>query len=738
MGSFLAYLYPGQWYDGGKQSPFGFTTARCAEYGSCAKIMKIEEEEVQKVEAAKKEQGSPATTEPGEEETRRQEEAARPGKNEEASASSERVLTEEIKGEAPEVPGKLRLPPWSESGGKKRSRMDRSPTETPVHDEEEERCAEDVAKKHEEKEEAADKRMRRGKDAESAGCGEMLTYTDSMFDELVMETQRFEQKYKGDNNPTSIENKVQGCTGIVHNVPNECVEVPSTPTHCSGLSTPIQQQMESLGQGIGKAVISPLSQGSRRKRRRESREEEEKERLAEERVCQRAREICRSEKDTEPKSTILKKVEEIGNTFEKNFFEWHLLAVRLEQLKYNISPLEEGKLPPDVKPFQPHRRQMRDFQEKWQKSLDKDITLSLNIERGATLLEVNQAVQAFQEQIYMDCQKQALTWTMSKLKAACSAESVTNEIMHIEYEEPFETDMYREARKKATLEIGEKEMMYTRWKVREVLQSKLLSNDQKESEELEFRRQIYDLKDPKKAMEWLYEKIEGELPQAVEHATKKTKEEMEEFQDQNQFIPKWKYDNASKSTFNAALGTQIGMSWALLGYSSPTGESYFDPQDKSAGKGKGKGAKSKGRKGKRKGAGKDSKSSEVPTSKDFGREETAKNEGEKEDTPGGWDSGRQSTHPKGKKWEKTNWDKSWEDSEWDAGGKWPENKVQEDKKQWPGKKGQDTNPSTTAQDKAESWEWAKQDWGAEKKKPPPPPSAPSHSYSKRGRYGGTY
>jgi len=158
---------------------------------------------------------------------------------------------------------------------------------------------------------------------------------------------------------------------------------------------------------------------------------------------------------------------------------------------------------------------------KWHQSLDKEITLSLQIVKGATLLEVNQTVQAFQEQIYMDCQKQALTWTMSKLKAACSAESITNEILHIEYEEPFVTETYKEARKKATLELGEKEMMYTRWKVREVLQSKLLSNEQKEDEELDFRRQIYDLKDPKKAMEWLYEKVEGELPQAVEHATKK-------------------------------------------------------------------------------------------------------------------------------------------------------------------------------------------------------------------------
>jgi len=113
--------------------------------------------------------------------------------------------------------------------------------------------------------------------------------------------------------------------------------------------------------------------------------------------------------------------------------------------------LEEGKLPPDVKPFQPHRRQMKDFQEKWHQTLDKNVTLSVEIEKGATLLEVNQTLQAFQEQIYFDCQKQALNWTMSKLKAACSAENITNEILHIEYAEPFETETYKEARKKGHL-----------------------------------------------------------------------------------------------------------------------------------------------------------------------------------------------------------------------------------------------------------------------------------------------
>jgi len=722
-----------------KKSPFGSASVFGVEHRSCTKTMKIEEEETKKAEEVKQEndrQDSPLSTEPGAEEIRRREENAPPVDKGAAAASSGQVLVEEKKDDEEKPPEELRMPPWEGSSGKKR-KMNRSPSKTPEQDKDEEANMEDVAKKHDEERRA---RTRRGKDAESAGCGEMLTYTDSMYDELVMETQRFEQKYKGEHNPSPMKSNEQGCPDAGSNGANECVEIPSTPTNCSGLSTPIQQQIKTPGHDINKAVISPLSQGSRRKRRRESREEEKEKLAVEEHICQRAREICRAEKGTEPKSTILKKVDEIGANFEKNFFEWHLLAVRLEQLNYNISPLEEGKLPPDVKPFKPHRRQVRDFQEKWHQSIDKDITLSLKIEKGASLLQVNQTVQAFQEQIYLDCQKQALVWTMSKLKAACSAENITNEIQHIEYDEPFATETYKEARKKATLELGEKEMMYTRWKVREVLQSKLLSKEQKDDEELEFRKQIYDLKDPKKAMEWLYEKIEGELPQAVEHATKKTKEAMDEIQDPDYYIPKWKMDNDSKSAFNQALGTQIGMSWALLGYSSPTGESYFDPQDKGTGKGKSKGAKSKDRKGKQKGAGKSSKSSEASASKDIGREDATKTEGEKGDTPGEWDVGKQSTHPKGKKWKQSNWEKNWADSEWDASEKWSESKDQRDKKQWSGKKGQDASPSTTnpAQVQAESWEWAKQDWGAANKNPPPPPSAPSHSYTKRERYGGTY
>jgi len=230
--------------------------------------MKIGEEEVQKAKEVKKEQdreGSPSTTDPGEEETRRREETAPPVEKGAASASSGQAPVEEKKDDEANDSNKLRLPPWDESGGKKRSRMDRSPSRTPVHEKDEETNMEDVAKKHEE-ERTAGTRTRRGKDAESAGCGEMLTYTDSMFDELVMETQRFEQKYKGENNPIPTKNNAQGCPDAVSNVVNECVEVPSTPTNCSGLSTPIQQQIKIPGQDINKAIISPLSQGSRRKR----------------------------------------------------------------------------------------------------------------------------------------------------------------------------------------------------------------------------------------------------------------------------------------------------------------------------------------------------------------------------------------------------------------------------------------------------------------------------------------
>jgi len=98
---------------------------------------------------------------------------------------------------------------------------------------------------------------------------------------------------------------------------------------------------------------------------------------------------------------------------------------------------------------------------------------------------------------------------MDKLKAACSAEAITNEIRHIEIDEPFLTPLYKEARRKATLGIGEKEMMYTRWRVRSALQSKLLSQEEKEDEEFELKRQVHDLKDPIRAMTWLYAKIEG-------------------------------------------------------------------------------------------------------------------------------------------------------------------------------------------------------------------------------------
>jgi len=719
------------------KSPFGFKMVLGAVNGNQAQIMKIGDKV--KKEKHDGDESDPGSTEDlGEQETHRRGGDVTPVANEGASASSGPAPTAVVKNEEEEKDATgLTLPPWDVGAPKKKSRTGRSSSRTSEHSKDEEKDAEGKAQKRQDEERAAD--AQRAKDADSAGYGEMLTYTDSMFDELAMETQLFDQKYKGEDHPTPLRDKVASSSKAGSKVAIECVEVPSTPTDCSGLSTPIQQQKLNSGQTINKVITSPLSQGSKRKRRRESRGKKEEERLSEERICQRARDICRSEKDTEPKSTILKKMEEIGKSFERNFFEWHLLAVRYEQLKHNMITMEDGKLPPNVKPFQPHRRQMRDFQEKWHKTLEKEVTLSVKIEQGATLLEVNQRLQAFQEQIYFDCQKQALTMTMSKLKAACSAETITNEILHIEYDEDFETPTYKEARKKATLAIGEKEMMYTRWKVREVLQSKLLSNEQKEEEELDFRKQIHDVKDPKKAMEWLYEKNEGELPQAVEYATKKTEEQLKELQDQSKFNSKWKNDNDAKNAFNQALGTQIGLSQALLGYSTSFGENFIDPQDKGAGKGKGKGAKSKDPKGKQKGGAKGSKSSKTPNSWDTGEEGAAKAEKEKGDTPEEWDSGKQSTYPKGKKWKKPSWKQSWEDSEWDVSGKWSEKKDQKEKK-WSGKQDQDASPNMAnpAEDQAESWEWAKQDWGTAKKNPPPPPLAPHHSSTKRGRSGGTY
>jgi len=701
--------------------------------------MKIGGEEVKQEKHDDDELSEPATTVGGEEENHRGSGVVPPAGNEAASASSGQVLTAEVKDGEEKDPADLVLPKWEDGRPKKKSRTKRSASQTPEHGKEEEKDAEDKRQTRHEEERVAG--ARRAKDADSAGCGEMPTYTNSMYDELMMETQMFDQKYKGEDHPTPLSNEKASCSEARSKVAIECVEVPSTPTDCSGLSTPIQQQILNIGQSINNTITSPLSQGSERKRRRESKESEA-ERLSEEHICQRARDICRSEKDTEPKSTILKKVDEIGKSFEKHFFDWHLLAVRLEQLKHNMTTMEDGKLPLNVKPFQPHRKQMKDFQEKWHRTLEKDVTLSVDIEKGATLLEVNQRLQALQEQIYFDCQKQALTMTMSKLKAACSAETITNEILHIEYDEPFETPTYREARKKATLEIGEKEMMYTRWKVREVLQSKLLSNEQKTDEELDFKKQVHDAKDPKKAMEWLYEKIEGELPQAVEYATKKTEEQTKELQDQSKFNSRWKNDYDAKNAFNQALGTQIGLSQALLGYNTSLGENFIDPQDKGAGKGKDKGAKSKDPKGKQKGGAKGSKSSKTPTSWDTAEEDTAKAGKEKEDTPEEWrDSGKQKTYPKGKKWKKPNWKQSWEDSEWDESGKWSEKKDQKDGKQWSGKQDQDASSSMAnpAEDQAEStWEWAKQDWGTAKKHPPPPPLAPHHSSTKRGKSGGTY
>ena len=136
-----------------------------------------------------------------------------------------------------------------------------------------------------------------------------------------------------------------------------------------------------------------------------------------------------------------------------------------------------------VKPFQPPKKATNDFQEKWHKSIEKDETISIDIDKGSTLLEVCQKMQACQENIYYDCQKQALAASIEQLKAACSAEAVTNEIRHINILEPMSTPLYVEAKKRAILEIGEKEMMSVRWGLRNALKSKILTQEDKEEEE---------------------------------------------------------------------------------------------------------------------------------------------------------------------------------------------------------------------------------------------------------------
>jgi len=367
---------------------------------------------------------------------------------------------------------------------------------------------------------------------------------------------------------------------------------------------------------------------------------------------------------------------------------------------------------------------MNDFQEKWHKTVEKEETISIVIDKGSTLLEVCQKMQALQEKLYYDCQKQALATSIQQLKAACSAEAITNEIRHIEIDEPLSTPLHREARRKATLEIGEKEMMYTRWGLRNALQSKLLAQEEKEDEEFELRKQVHESKDPVGAMKWLYEKVEGEIPQAVSHAVQKTEEQLGELQDQNKFNSRWRTEIDVRNVFNQALGTQIGLSKTFQIYNDSLAEYLIDSQDKGEGKAQDKGAKTKGPKGKHKGSARGWKGSNKSSSWEE-MEEGAKEEEKEEPAQEGEDSEKPEEKPEEQQWKKAQWKKNWEKG-WEESTKWSKKRDQ----------ASSSSGSKPTPNQAEStWEWAKQWWdkGVDKKVTPSPPPPPHHTSTKRGK-----
>ena len=74
---------------------------------------------------------------------------------------------------------------------------------------------------------------------------------------------------------------------------------------------------------------------------------------------------------------------------------------------------------------------------------------------------------------------QALRSSVTKLKVACSAETIRNKFKHIKVITALETPMHEEALSKAIMAIGEKEMKIAQGGIRNVLQSKLPPQEQK-------------------------------------------------------------------------------------------------------------------------------------------------------------------------------------------------------------------------------------------------------------------
>ena len=114
------------------------------------------------------------------------------------------------KDEPEEVPRLILPKPDGERAEKKR-RTDRSASSTPDAGKEEERVAEKERQERIDKEGEAIA-QRTHEDADPQGCGEMPTFTNSMYEELIMETQMFNEKYGGEDNPLSPKDKKTLCS----------------------------------------------------------------------------------------------------------------------------------------------------------------------------------------------------------------------------------------------------------------------------------------------------------------------------------------------------------------------------------------------------------------------------------------------------------------------------------------------------------------------------------------------
>jgi len=175
-----------------------------------AQKMKIDDPEQKEVAAGSKEvkkekkddddQSELSTVAAGDEEIPQGSGRAPPAGNEEASSGSGRLPPTEANEE--QVLPKLILPNADGERAKKKRRIDRSASPTPDRGKEEEKAAED--KRQARLEEEGEATARRTKeDADPQGCGEMPTFTNSMYEELIMETQMFNQTYGGEDHPPS-------------------------------------------------------------------------------------------------------------------------------------------------------------------------------------------------------------------------------------------------------------------------------------------------------------------------------------------------------------------------------------------------------------------------------------------------------------------------------------------------------------------------------------------------------